>query len=155
MGKLSREMGVRGSIARNSSLCPQHIRQLGKCGPDVAWDTPGRIGAVATWQMLRHESFNGSFADRSQGVVLGCQPMGEVRDAANVNAPSVRGIPTAMQVVAVGGDITLKNAVLQPGTLLRLDDDLFGHPDLLSGGKVQAGDQDYAQDEPYRMRRSA
>jgi hypothetical protein len=58
-------------------------------------------------------------------------------------------------MVAVGGDITLKNAVLQPHTLLRLDDDLFGHAGLLSGEKVQAGEQDYAQDQPYRVRRFA
>jgi hypothetical protein len=32
-----------------------------------------------------------------------------------------------MKMIAVGGDIALKNAVLKPNTLLRLDDDLFGH----------------------------
>jgi hypothetical protein len=58
-------------------------------------------------------------------------------------------------MVAVGSDITLKNAVLQPRTLLRLDDDLFGHAGLLSGEKVQAGEQDYAQDQPYRAWRFA
>jgi hypothetical protein len=105
--------------------------------------------------MLRHEAPNGSFADRTQGTVLGCQPMGEVRDAAKVNAPGARGIPAAMQMIAVGGDITLKNAVHQSGTLLRLDDDLFGRAGLLSGEKIQSEDQDYAQDEPYRMTRSA
>jgi hypothetical protein len=106
------------------------------------------------WQMLCHKSANGNFADCSQGVVLDGQPMGEVRHAAKINAPSVRGIPTLMQVVAVGSDITLKNAALQPATLLRLDDDLFGHIGLLSGGKVQPADQDYAQLKPCRMRRS-
>jgi hypothetical protein len=59
-----------------------------------------------------------------------------------------------MKMTAVGGDITLKNAVLKPGTLLRLDDDLFGHAGLLSGERVQAGDQNYAQDELSRIRRS-
>ena len=53
-------------------------------------------------------------------------------------------------MVAAGGDITLKNAALQPRTLLRLDDDLFGHAGLLSDEKVQTGEQDYAQDQPYR-----
>jgi hypothetical protein len=80
--------------------------------------------------------------------------MSEVRDAAKVNAPVGRGIPSTMKMIAVGGDIALKNAVLKPGTLPRLDDDLFGHAGLLSGEKVQAGAQNYARDEPYRMRRS-
>jgi len=60
-----------------------------------------------------------------------------------------------MQMVAVGADKTLKNAVLQPVTRLRLDDDLCGHFGLLSGKKVQPGDQNYAQNEPCRSRRSA
>ena len=38
---------------------------------------------------------------------------------------------------------------------LRLDDDLCGHFGLLSGKKVQPGDQNYAQNEPCRSRRSA
>ena len=88
-------------------------------------------------------------------MVPDCQPMGEVRDAAKVNAPGGRSIPTAMKMIAVGGYIILKNAVLKPGTLLWLDDDLFGHAGLLSDERVQAGDQNYAQDELSRMRRSA
>jgi hypothetical protein len=95
-GKLSREMGVRGRSTRDSSLYPQHIQQLDKCGPDFMWDTPDRVGTVATWQMLRHKSLNDSFVYRRQGAALGCQPMGEVCDAAKVSTPSIRGIPAAM-----------------------------------------------------------
>jgi hypothetical protein len=81
--------------------------------------------------------------------------MGEVRDAAKVNAPGGRGVPTVMKMIAVGGYTILKNAVLKPGKLLWLDDDLFGHVGLLSGESVQAGDQNYVQDDLSRMRRSA
>jgi hypothetical protein len=81
--------------------------------------------------------------------------MSEVCDAAKVNAPGSPGIPSTMKMIAVGGDIALKNAVLKPGMLLRLDDDLFGHTGLLSDERVQPGDQNYAQDEPCRMRHSA
>ena len=78
-----------------------------------------------------------------------------MRDAAKVNAPGSPGIPSTMKMIAVGGDIAFKNAVLKPGTLLRLDDDLFDHAGLPSGERVQAGDQNYALGEPYRIRRSA
>jgi hypothetical protein len=37
--------------------------------------------------------------------------MGEVRDAAKVNAAGGRSVPTAMKMIAVGGYIILKNAV--------------------------------------------
>jgi hypothetical protein len=33
--------------------------------------------------MFRHKSPDPSFADRTQGMVPDCQPMGEVRNAAN------------------------------------------------------------------------
>jgi len=106
--------------------------------------------------MFRQESPGRSFADHAQGMVPSCcQPMGEVRDAAKVNAPGGRGVPTAMKMIAVGGYTILKNAVMKPGKLLWLDDDLFGHVGLLSGESVQAGDQNYVQEDLSRMRRSA
>jgi hypothetical protein len=88
-------------------------------------------------------------------MVPDCQPMGEVRNAAKVNAPGGQGTPTAMKMIAVGRYIILKNAVLKPGTLPRLDDDLFGHSGLLSGERVQVGDQNYVQDVPCRVSYSA
>src|SRR5258708_39591997 len=100
---------------------------MGECGPEVVWITSHRIAAVTTRQMFRDESPDGSFADRAQGMALGCQPMSEVRDATKVNTPGSPGIPSTMEMIAVGGDIAPKNAVLRPCTLLRLDDDLFAH----------------------------
>jgi hypothetical protein len=90
------------------------------------------------------------------GWLLSLIPGGtEAFDTLLHGAATNRGIPSTMKIITVGGDVALKNAVLKPGTLLRLDDDLFGHAGLLSGERVQAGDQNYAQDKPYPMRRSA
>lgn len=44
-----RDMSVRGSLPRDTSLCPKHLQQLGECGSDVVGDTADRFGAVATW----------------------------------------------------------------------------------------------------------
>jgi hypothetical protein len=40
-------------------------------------------------------------------------------------------------MLAIPSDIRLKDAALQPGARLRLEDDRFGHDDLLSGRKTQ------------------
>jgi hypothetical protein len=40
-------------------------------------------------------------------------------------------------MLAIPGDVRFEDAALQPGARLRLENDRFGHDDLLSGRKAQ------------------
>jgi len=83
--------------------------------------------------MLRQETCDDGVADLIEAVSLLGQPMGEMRNAAQIDTLGARGIPPAAQVCPIPRNVGLKNALLQPRPRLRLDDDLLGHLDLLSG----------------------
>jgi hypothetical protein len=54
--------------------------------------TADRVGAGTRRQVFREKTHNGALADRCQVMPLLSQPMGEVRDAAQIGALSVRRI---------------------------------------------------------------
>jgi hypothetical protein len=95
--------------------------------------------------MLCQEARDQGLADRAQAASFPGQPMGEVRNAAQIDTLGARGIPPTAQVRAKSRNVRLNNAVLQPHAGLRMDDDHLGHVDLLSGRTNPRGDQDYAQ----------
>jgi hypothetical protein len=121
----------------NDPICPQRFQQPGERGSDLMSKPPYRVGAGTTGQMFGNEPSHGRLVYRTQGIPLQRQPMGEVRDTAKIDTPGTRRIPPPTQMLAIPSDIRLKDAVLQPGTRLRLEDDRFGHDDLLSGRKAQ------------------
>lgn len=125
--QLLRNGRIRGGIQRSHAISPQHFQQLGECGAQFVAKPTDRIGTAARRQMLRQEAGDDGLADRGQAAPFPGQPMGEVRDAAQVDALGARDISPAAQVRAVPRNVRLKNAVLQPRAGLRLDDDLLGH----------------------------
>jgi hypothetical protein len=94
---------------------------------------PDRIGTTARWHTLCQEARDQGLADRAQAASFHGQPMGEVRNAAQINTLGARGIPPPAQVRPKSRNVRLKNAVSQPHTGLRLNNDIVGHIDLLSG----------------------
>jgi hypothetical protein len=83
--------------------------------------------------MPESEPGDDNFVDLAEAVPLLGQPMGEMRDAAQIDAPGVRRIAPTLQMIGICRQMGLQNAVRQPGEGLWLHVDLDDHEDLLSG----------------------
>lgn len=108
---LLRNGRFRGGIQRAHAIRPQHFQQLGKCGSQLVAQPPDRIGTIARRNMLRQEARDQGLADRAQAAPFPGQPMGEVRNAAQINTLGARGIPPPAQVRPKSRNVWLKNAV--------------------------------------------
>ena len=125
------DSGIAGRILQRHAAGFEYLQKMAQRRLQLVVKTADRVGAGTRRQVFREKTHNDALADRFQVIPLLAQPMGEVRDAAQIGALSVRRISPSLQLFRVVRNVGPKNTALQPGAGLWLNDNHVLHADLL------------------------